>query len=200
MSVRVYVEGGGNNKDTLKRCNEGFARYCQKLVPANRNPKIVACGGRQQASDRFKTAVKSSQAGDICALLVDAETPVTSTTEIEHLRRSDGWIFPSLNGHRVFLMVQAMEAWFLADREALAAFYDGGFLANSLPGSPTNVESIPKDQLEPALKHASNPTKTKGEYHKGKHSFELLARIDPVKVGNASPRAKLFNEFLAGLS
>ncbi len=46
-------------------------------------------------------------------------------------------------------MVQAMEAWFLADREALANFYDGGFLANSLPGSPTNVEAVLKDDLEP---------------------------------------------------
>jgi len=96
-------------------------------------------------------------------------------------------------------MVQAMEAWFLADRDALANFYDGGFLANSLPGSPTNVEAILKDDLEPRLKHASKPTKTKGEYQKVKHGFALLALIDPTKVGNASPHARRFNEFLSGL-
>ncbi len=45
VSVQVYVEGGGNNKDTLKRCNEGFASYCRRLAPANRSPGIVACGG-----------------------------------------------------------------------------------------------------------------------------------------------------------
>ena len=92
-----------------------------------------------------------------------------------------------------------MEAWFLADRNALLEFYDGGFLANSLPGRPTNVEAVPKDDLEPKLKHASGPTKTKGEYHKTRHAFELLARIDPVKVEEASPHAKRFNEFLRGL-
>jgi hypothetical protein len=96
-------------------------------------------------------------------------------------------------------MVQAMEAWFLADRATLATFYDGGFLANSLPGSPTNIEAVLKDDLEPKLKHASSPTKTKGEYHKTKHGFELLGKIDPAKVGDASPHAKLFNEFLRGL-
>ncbi len=198
MSVRVYVEGGGNNKDTLKRCNEGFARYCQRLVPANRNLKIVACGGRQQAFDRFKTAVNSSQAGQVCALLVDAEAPVTSATAIEHLHDRDRWDFPALDQHKVFLMVQTMEAWFLADREALAAFYNGGFLADSLPGSPADIESIRKDDLEPKLKHASQPTQ-KGEYHKVKHGFALLALIDPEKVGLASPHARRFNDFLHGL-
>lgn len=92
-----------------------------------------------------------------------------------------------------------MEAWFLADRRVLAEFYDGGFLVNSLPGSTTNVEVILKDDLEPKLKHASGPTRTKGEYHKTKHGFELLSKIDPAKVGDASPHAKQFNEFLRGL-
>jgi hypothetical protein len=95
-------------------------------------------------------------------------------------------------------MVQAMEAWFLADREALDAFYDGGFLAKSLPGSPTNIEAVLKDDLEPKLKHASKPTQ-KGEYHKMKHGFALLALIDPVKVDNASPHAASFHKFLRGL-
>jgi hypothetical protein len=96
-------------------------------------------------------------------------------------------------------MVQAMEAWFLADRETLVAFYDGGFLANSLPGSPTNVESVLKDDLETRLKHASAPTETKGEYQKVKHGFALLALIDPVKVETGSPHAKRFHDFLRGL-
>lgn len=199
MSVRIYVEGGGDNKDTIKRCKEGFASYCQKLAAPNRRPSIVACGGRQQAFDRFSTAVLDSRAGETCVLMVDAEGPIGAQTPTEHLRARDKWDFPSLQNHRVFLMVQAMEAWFLADREALAAFYDGGFLAKSLPGSPTNIEAVPKDDLEPKFKHASRPTKTKGEYHKIKHGFALLALIDPVKLESASSHAKCFNEFLRGL-
>lgn len=199
MSVRIYVEGGGDNKDTIRRCKEGFTSYCQKLAPLNRRPSIVACGGRQQAFDRFSAAFLRSREGEICVLLVDSEDRVSAATPAEYLRTREGWDFPAVDLHKVFLMVQAMEAWLLADRETLTAFYDGGFLDKSLPGDPTSIESIRKSDLEPALKHASGPTKTKGEYHKVKHGFALLALIDPLKVGGASPHAKKFNDFLRAL-
>lgn len=96
-------------------------------------------------------------------------------------------------------MVQAMEAWFLADREALATFYDGGFLRNSLPGSATNIEIVRKQDLEPALKNATRKTNTKGVYRKIDHGAALLALIDPAKVEKASPHAKQFNDFLRNL-
>lgn len=198
MSVKVYVEGGGDNKDSIKRCKEGFARYCERIAPANRRPVIVACGGRQQAFDRFCTAIRIAEGGDICVLLVDAEASVTAALPAQHLHERDGWDFPGLIRHKVFLMVQAMEAWFLADRQLLDAFYNGGFLSNSLPGNP-NIEAIRKEDLEPRLKHASRPTKTKGEYQKVKHGFALLALIDPEKVEKASTHAKHFNDFLRSI-
>lgn len=123
---------------------------------------------------------------------------MNSTSPTQHLRTRDSWELSNLGSHKVFLMAQAMEAWFLADREALAEFYDGGFLPNSLPGNP-NIEAIRKDELEPRLKHASAPTRSKGEYHKVKHGFALLALIDPAKVEKASPHAKRFHDFLRGL-
>jgi hypothetical protein len=198
VSVRIYVEGGGDNKDTIRRCKEGFANYCKKVAPLNRRPSIVACGGRQQTFDRFITAVSGSDADEACVLLVDAEDGVRVATQVEHLRVRDGWKFPVLGRHKVFLMVQAMEAWFLADRKALADYYDGGFLAKGLRGSPTNIGAILKNDLEPCLKHASRPTQ-KEEYHKTKHGFALLALIDPDKVGNASPHASKFHQFLRTL-
>lgn len=198
MSVRVYVEGGGDNKDTLKRCKEGFARYCQKVVPPSHSPRIVACGGRQQAFDRFLTAIGESLPDETCALLVDSEGAVRTGSEVQHLQDRDGWNFPDLYHHRVFLMVQAMEAWFLADHSVLTSFYNGGFQGNSLPRNP-NIESIAKDRLEPALKHATRQTRTKGEYHKTKHGFALLELVDPEAVGNASLHAKRFNDFLKSL-
>jgi len=199
VSVTIFAEGGGDSEGTLRSCRQGFASYCGKLAPTGRKPKVVACGDRNQAFEKFRTAIRTYQKDDICILLVDSEALVTAQDAIAHLCTRDGWQFPALGIHRVFLMVQAMEAWFLADREALAEFYDGGFLTNSLPGSPANIEVIPKGDLEPKLKHASKPTKTKGEYHKVRHGFVLLAMISPAKVANASPHAKLFNEFLASL-
>ncbi len=90
-------------------------------------------------------------------------------------------------------MVQAMEAWFLADRAALERFYGTGFRRNSLPGS--EVEAIRKEDLEPSLKRASKET-SKGEYHKTRHGFALLALIDPSKIENSSPNAAALHQFL----
>jgi len=85
-----------------------------------------------------------------------------------------------------------MEAWFLADREALIEFYGQGFLAGSLPGQP-NIEQIPKPFLFRKLKQASKPT-TKGSYDKTRHAFALLARIDPQRLRIASLHAgRLFD-------
>jgi hypothetical protein len=198
--VKVFVEGGGDNEDTITRCRQGFASYCAKAAPGKPRPRIVPCGGKNQTIDKFKTAIQaSSRTGELCVLLVDSEGPVGANSPVAHLSVRDRWNFPSLSHHQVFLMVQAMEAWFLADRQVLAAFYDGGFLANSLPGSPRNVEAVLKDDLEHCLKHASVPTRSKGEYHKVKHGFALLGLIDPSEVEKGSPHAKRFNDFLRGL-
>jgi hypothetical protein len=199
VNVKIYVEGGGDQEDTITRCRQGFVAYCSKVAPEKRRPRIIPCGGRGQTFDKFKTAVQSSKADDLCVLLVDSEGPVGMKVPVDYLAARDKWIFPSLQSHQVFLMVQAMEAWFLADREQLAAFYDGGFLTGSLPGSSTNIEAVLKGDLEPKLKQASKPTKTKGEYHKINHGTVLLRLIDPVKVENASPHAKRFNDFLRSL-
>lgn len=84
-------------------------------------------------------------------------------------------------------MVQVMESWFLADKQALADYYGQGFLANSLPGQP-NIELIAKAEVFNALKHASKKTQ-KGEYHKTEHGFDLLSLIDPTRVRAASTHA-----------
>jgi Domain of unknown function (DUF4276) len=199
VSVKIYVEGGGDDEDTITRCRQGFATYCVKAAPGRNRPRIVPCGGRNQTFDKFKAAVGSSKAGDLCVLLVDSEGVVGASSPTAYLSSRDKWDFSRLQIHHVFLMVQAMEAWFLADREALAAYYDGGFLPNSLPGNATNVEAIRKDDLEPALKNATRKTKTKGEYHKINHGTALLALIDPKKVEDASPHAASFHKFLREL-
>lgn len=198
MKVTIYVEGGGDNEDTITRCRQGFAAYCSNAGSGKHQPRVVPCGGRQKTFDRFQNAVRAGKQGDRYVLLVDSEGAVKETNAIDHLAARDGWIFPDLGRSQVFLMVQAMEAWFLADRETLAAFYGEGFLANGLPRNP-NIEEIRKDDLEPALKRASKPTKTKGEYHKVKHGFVLLGFINPVKVEKASKYAKKFNDFLRSL-
>ena len=200
VTVTIYVEGGGDSDYTRARCREGFARYCKKIAAPNRRPKIVACGGRQQAFDRFKTAIRLSRGNDQCALLVDSEGPVRpGDSPATYLHDRDGWDFPFLQNHRVFLMVQAMEAWLLADRSALSTYYGTGFRPNALPGDELHIEAIPKNDLEPSLLRATDGTKTKGRYHKTRHAFDLLAEIDFRKVEAGSPHAAAFHIFLRPL-
>ena len=53
-------------------------------------------------------------------------------------------------------MIEIMESWFLADRDALARHFGEGFKAAALPGNPARVESIPKRDVEqPASRSAS---------------------------------------------
>ena len=158
-------------------------------------PRIVARGSRKNAYDGFNTALVNEEGSPM--LLVDAEGPVTAKGAWQHLKERDGWNRPQgakdSHGH---LMVQVMESWFLADREALEAFYGQGYRPNALP-SGQNVEQIPKQDVLDGLERAARDTK-KGSYKKGAQSFEILERLNPAKVRNESPYADRLIEALSG--
>ena len=86
-------------------------------------------------------------------------------------------------------MVQCMESWFLADKDRLEAFFGHGFHRYALPANP-NVEEVAKNDVLGGLRNATRQCRSKGEYGKGRHSFDLLSQIDPAKVMAASPHAK----------
>ena len=121
---------------------------------------------------------------------VDSEAPVADgQSSWEHLKVRDGWDCPSsATDDNAHLMVQCMESWFLADRETLAVFYGQGFNPNALP-KQTNIEKIPKNDVNQGLDAATRYTKTKGKYHKTRHGFEILALIAPHKVRQVSEYA-----------
>jgi hypothetical protein len=182
----VYVEGGGDrNKALSTRCRQGFAEFLQRAGFRDRMPKIVACGGRQQAYESFKMASENGRSGEIAILLVDGEGPVTAMNPWQHARDHDAWTCPQgMTGDYLHFMVQAMEAWFYADKEALQAYYGQGFRMGAL-SQRADIESIPKNELFSGLHDATKDCQ-KGAYSKGEHSFQILGRIDPAKVGIAS--------------
>jgi acyl-coenzyme A thioesterase PaaI-like protein len=73
-----------------------------------------------------------------------------------------------------------MEAWLIADRDALSRFYGQRFNANAIPRNP-NVEQVGKQDLESALKDATRHT-AKGEYHKIHHGPNILSQLDVARV------------------
>lgn len=190
MRVRVYVEGGGDSGSTKAACREGFRRLVQKLGNLAQNPTVIASGGRLKAFQNFCDSLERS-VDEIILLLVDAERPVRAGVWTHLGEEPDNWRKPEVaTEDHAHLMVQSMEAWFIADKEALARYYGRKFRMNSLPRH-LDIEHIPKDDLVPALERASGGTK-KGKYHKTRHGYEILALVSPTEIRQRCPHAERF--------
>lgn len=196
--VKLYVEGGGDATALKTECRQGFSTFLAKAGLKNK-PRVVACGSRRDAYESYRTAVNN---GEEAVLLVDSEAAVATENQQgdagtwrpwRHLkqRQGDGWDKPAdtieTNCH---LMVQCMESWFLADRDALNSYFGQGFRQTALPAAANSIENVAKNVVLDGLENASRDCKTKRSYSKGEHSFKLLAAIDPAKVTAASPWAK----------
>ncbi|XXX72984.1 DUF4276 family protein [Sorangium sp. So ce134] len=197
--MRVYVEGGGAARRAQEPLREGFSKLFERVLGGHAKPKVIACGSRKEAFDDFKRAVKSHPDA-LCILLVDSEEPVNpGASAWEHVfkREGDQWHRPDgVRDEQLHVMVQAMEAWLVADPEALAAYYKQGFRRDALPRQP-NVEQVAKRDLYDALDRATRESKTKGKYAKS-HGFELIGLVDPDKVRAASGHAARFFDTLVG--
>ena len=199
MSAKLFVEGGGGSKTLKTACRKGFRLFIEKAGLRGRMPRIVACGSRRNAYQDF-TRENETHERHVGSpyLLVDSEEPVRETGPWQHLKVRDGWDRPDgAMDDQCHLMVEVMESWFLADREALGAFYGQGFRGTALPQNQ-HVEQISKRDVLDGLAQATRGTR-KGSYDKGSHGFEIVERLDPSKVRNASPYAHRFLEALSVL-
>jgi hypothetical protein len=150
-------------------------------------PRIVACGGRLRAFESFRTSHENAGDEIFPILLVDSEAPVIGRNSWEHvmLRHGDGWQRPpGTSDDQIHLMVQAMEAWFHADKITLQQYYGQQFRVNVLSQRP-DVENISKADLFDGLGRATQDCQ-KGPYSKGEDSFKILSQIDPTRVRMAS--------------
>lgn len=194
--MKIYVEGGGDAASLKTECRQGFSKFFESAGFKGKMPRVVACGGRNDAYDSFCTAISQ---GECAFLLVDSEDPVAVTHQQgnpdqwkpwDHLKQRDIWNMPTkAEDTHCHLMVQCMEAWFIADRQTLANFFGQDFKQNKLPNAANSIESVSKQQMYNALADATK-TCQKGQYGKGSHSFKLLALINPTNVTSASPWAK----------
>jgi hypothetical protein len=154
--------------------------------------QVIVCGPRTEAFASFKLGMKTHPAA-FNVLIVDSEAPATGPVW-DHVRRHDGWSRPvDTLDSQCHLMVQAVEAWIIADPGTLTGFYGQGFLENAIPRTE-DVESIGKDRLLPALEQATRGTR-KGKYHKIDHCAALLERMVPSRVqARARHCDRLFQE------
>ena len=191
--VKLYVEGGGR-RALNRECRKAFGAFLANAGIAPGRVEVEACGPRGDAYTTFSADVHS---GLRAILLVDAEGPVTVQSSWQHLQANDGWSRPQgAADSQCHLMVRIMESWFLADAGTLEAFYGRGFRRQALPAN-ADIEQIPKQDVLNGLGQAARNT-SKGSYKKGAHSFEILAKLDPAKVKDASPYAARLIQALSG--
>lgn len=191
--VRIYIEGGGDGKDSKARLREGFSTFLKEICAVARSKKIgwsiILCGSRNNAFRDFKNALED-RPDAFNILLVDAEAPYKATSPWQHLKNRDNWNPPEVKDSCCHLMIQTMEAWLIADIKALESYYGRGFNANAFPKN-ANVEEIDKERIERALKTATENT-IKKEYRKLKHASELLKLLDVEKVRRSAPSCDRF--------
>jgi hypothetical protein len=197
--VRLYIEGGGV-KASRVRLRKAFRQFLRELDERARDRGIRLSpepfGDRQRTFGAFRLALQD-RAEAFNVLLVDSEGPVNAASPWTHLKvdSSDNWDNPGAEDKHCHLMVQAMEAWLIADRERLREHYGRGFQEKALSKSP-NVEEIPKENLKQSLRNASRKTK-KGPYHETKHAPEILATIRPSEVQRKARHCKRLFDTLA---
>ena len=85
--AKIYVEGGGDTNNARSVCRKSFSTLIANIGLAGRLPRIIPCGGRQQAFEDFVIACKDS-GGSFIGLLVDSEDPMKDVEQPwEHLRQ-----------------------------------------------------------------------------------------------------------------
>ncbi len=202
MVAVIYVEGGGDDNAQRSRCREGFRRLLERVVTNGAQPRIIACGSRNEAFKSFKLACEKPEKDTTYLLLVDAEEPVSG----EHgpwkhvaTRRGDGWERPAeASDDSLHFMAVTTETWLIADPVALAAYYGKDFKKTALPTAP-DLEGVPKSEVNAALARATKLTKKK-RYEKS-HGWELVGKISPGAVRTRCPRfGRRFLDHVASLA
>lgn len=194
MRIVIHAEGGGEGQllDTLFR--QAWSAFFRSAGLAGRMPRVVRGQGRDQTIANYLKQLQQPETGVLPLLLVDSERAVRAGQSSADFLRADAHArLPQAADGQVFLMVQLMETWFLADRDLLRRYFGNELRENAFAAWP-DLEAVPKETVLRALDHATAACRTR--YGKGKVSFQMLGRLDPARVETACPHARALLEFL----
>ncbi len=199
--IRIYIEGGGDYSHQQRKLRAGFNVFFSEIKTLVREKGIkwhcIPCGGRGTAYSDFKRALDDFPDSFII-LLVDSEGEVNNSPKDYLIRREKSWVLGSVDEEQIHLMVQTMEAWFMADKDALIEVFGAKLDRRKLP-QRTEVEKIPKIDLKDRLKTVTRAINGKKEYHEIDHGSEILKLLNVRKVRDASPHCDGLFSCLEGI-
>ncbi len=206
-AIEIYIEGGGDSKHLWRELRLGFDVLFRTLKTAAKAKglkwNLSLGGGRPETCKDFIQASQQADKHTLVVLLVDSDTPLPlnddenadSAARKNALRDSyTKFDWKSIAPENIHLMVQCMEAWIVADPDALASYYGKNFHSNKLP-TRQNLEEEPKASLYDKLDQAVCHTQ-KAKYKKIEHASKLLSMLDAGKVASRCPRFNTFTSWL----
>ena len=181
--IRVYFEG-----DSALR--KGFNNFLKSEIDLARQRglgfNLIAGGSTAETIKDFMIAARTHKDA-INIVLIDSDKPDNGNL-IADLKQRESWDTEAgaeIQDDQIHFMVQVMESWFLADRDALKKYYKQGFREKQLPGNP-NVERISKSDVINGLVNATRNIRKK-KYHKTRHAPDLLSNLDVAKICSNAP-------------
>ena len=191
--VTIHFEGHSNLRPGFHKLFEPHVNHARQQ---RIRFKLIAGGSRTEAVKDFQRSCRS-QPSNVNILLIDSEGPIPDTASaIQSLRAQRFWDGSvACDDDQVNLMVQAMEAWFIADPQALVNHFGQDFSIKALP-SPQNAESVSPSDLTTAI-HEGLRNSGRRRYDKVTDGVKLLQLIDRVKVGQYCQHFQRLMDYLS---
>ncbi|MCC7246947.1 MAG: DUF4276 family protein [Saprospiraceae bacterium] len=200
VTVKIYIEGGSaQDKSIYSLFREAWSKFFESAGLKGRMPKAIPSFGRHDTYRDFCLAFNNARPNERILLLIDSEKPLVKNESIWKQLSKESMPPPEGAGEEhIFLMIQVMETWFLADIDALNLYFRPDFKATKIP-KWNDLESVPKESVFKALEDATASCPKK-QYAKGKISFELLKAVSTKKVTEKCPSAARLIEHLKQIS
>ena len=194
--VVIHFEGDVRLKPGFRKL---FERHANRARGNRIRFDLISGGPNAETVKDFLRSCRQNPS-DLNVLLVDSEGPAPSAAAaIQGLRSRNYWdANAAVDDGQINFMVQAMEAWFIADRRALTSHFGNRFSADGLP-SPRNAESMPVEQLTDSINQALRAVggRRRRKYDKARDGARLLESLDETAVRRNCPSFGRLMDFLS---
>lgn len=195
--VVIHFEGDVRLKPGFRKL---FERHANRARGNRIRFDLISGGPNAETVKDFLRSCRQNPS-DLNVLLIDSESPAPSAADAIQALRSRGYwdANAAVDDGQINFMVQAMEAWFIADRRTLTSHFGNRFSADGLP-SPRNAETMsPKDltdSINQALR-AAGGQRIRRKYDKARDGAQLLTLLDEASVRRNCPSFRRLMDFLS---